>query len=633
MAERRGRGQRSLYNGYGGGGGGRGGGHHGRAREGRNGNRRNQHEWTENRSGGGGGKRSRQAGQPLPPWAPRPSQPPLEPEAALDAEIDAFVRYMALEEHEEAAREATRRKISKVVARLWPDASVHVFGSWAAGLCLPSSDVDFTVSNAPCRSNQSMDDLVYELERALRQRHIDAQAITKTKVPIVRFQDQETGLLGDISFNVKSAVPSADNVKKLLQAHPKARPLIIVLKSFLRMRLFNNPYSGGLSSYSLYLLVFSFLQLRFGKLRRTRGDPAPQRDEEAAAEPAPGETPSEAAGDAASDSSTQTPVSGDAATPSETTPSDITPPSSTESHDEAASGTQEPGSDPESGESDQDDSDDPIKGVGRALIEFLHYYGSDEGFDFQKNCISVQNGGRYIPKKHDKHHLLSLEDPMDPTNDVGRGSFRFFGVRQEFIGAHNTLTSYPDWYRRCERGEVADKPPASQLLLVLGGDPRTITPPVPERGASDDDAGDVLHALPPAQALPMTHAPWALPGHLRANIPFQPGMFAFPGMPHHPHAFPGQWPPTAGVPLGFHMPLPQAYPLHMPRMHEDGTQTSPHLLPADPLLPELQLRRKGRKRVQRHRDCGEDGDSGTVLSGSSPRGGSSPHPLHQTIEA
>jgi DNA polymerase sigma len=37
-------------------------------------------------------------------------------------------------------------------------------------------------------------------------------------------------------------------------------PLILVLKQFLKVCNFNNPYFGGLSSYALFLMIVSFLQ-------------------------------------------------------------------------------------------------------------------------------------------------------------------------------------------------------------------------------------------------------------------------------------------------------------------------------------------------------------------------------------
>jgi len=39
-------------------------------------------------------------------------------------------------------------------------------------------------------------------------------------------------------------------------------PLILVLKQFLKVNQLNNPYQGGLSSYGLFLMITSFLQLK-----------------------------------------------------------------------------------------------------------------------------------------------------------------------------------------------------------------------------------------------------------------------------------------------------------------------------------------------------------------------------------
>ena len=52
---------------------------------------------------------------------------------------------------------------------------------------------------------------------------------------------------------------------------PPLRPLTFILKYFLKARVLNEPYSGGVGSYMLQLLIVSFLQhrerdaVRFGK--------------------------------------------------------------------------------------------------------------------------------------------------------------------------------------------------------------------------------------------------------------------------------------------------------------------------------------------------------------------------------
>ena len=81
------------------------------------------------------------------------------------------------------------------------------------------------------------------------------------------------------------------------------------------------------------------------------------------------------------------------------------------------------------------------------LLEFFELYGRI--FNYHKHGISVCDHGRYFLKQErgwfSPHapHLLSIEDPSDPDNDVGRGSFNMMQVRLAFFQAFVRLT-HPD---------------------------------------------------------------------------------------------------------------------------------------------------------------------------------------------
>ncbi|MEQ2191293.1 Terminal nucleotidyltransferase 4A [Xenoophorus captivus] len=80
-------------------------------------------------------------------------------------------------------------------------------------------------------------------------------------VPIIKLTDQETEVKVDISFNMKSGVKAASFIKDYLKKYPVLPYLIFVLKQFLLQRDLNEVFTGGISSYSLILMVISFLQL------------------------------------------------------------------------------------------------------------------------------------------------------------------------------------------------------------------------------------------------------------------------------------------------------------------------------------------------------------------------------------
>uniref|UniRef100_H3BZY2 Terminal nucleotidyltransferase 4A n=1 Tax=Tetraodon nigroviridis TaxID=99883 RepID=H3BZY2_TETNG len=80
-------------------------------------------------------------------------------------------------------------------------------------------------------------------------------------VPIIKLTDQETEVKVDISFNVETGVKAASFIKDYVKMYPVLPYLIFVLKQFLLQRDLNEVFTGGISSYSLILMVISFLQL------------------------------------------------------------------------------------------------------------------------------------------------------------------------------------------------------------------------------------------------------------------------------------------------------------------------------------------------------------------------------------
>lgn len=84
--------------------------------------------------------------------------------------------------------------------------------------------------------------------------------------------------------------------------------------------------------------------------------------------------------------------------------------------------------------------------LGMLLIEFFQLYGHD--FNYLKTGIRVKNGGSYLIKEEtlnpldcgDRPLLLCIEDPIQPENDVGRGSYAIHQVKQVFDLAYMVLS-------------------------------------------------------------------------------------------------------------------------------------------------------------------------------------------------
>lgn len=73
--------------------------------------------------------------------------------------------------------------------------------------------------------------------------------------------------------------------------------------------------------------------------------------------------------------------------------------------------------------------------LGVLLIEFFELYGRK--FNYVKTGIRIRDGGKYIDKDEmqkemiDGHRpsMLCIEDPLQPTNDIGRSSYGVLQVK------------------------------------------------------------------------------------------------------------------------------------------------------------------------------------------------------------
>ncbi|CAJ1083717.1 LOW QUALITY PROTEIN: terminal nucleotidyltransferase 4A [Xyrichtys novacula] len=190
------------------------------------------------------------------PWKTRKYNPGV---LGLHEEVMDFYNFMSPRPEEAAMRKEVVNRIEMIIKELWPTADVQIFGSFSTGLYLPTSDIDLVVFGKWERPP------LQELEQALRKHNVaepfSIKVLDKATVPIIKLTDQETDVKVDISFNVETGVKAASFIKDYVKMYPVLPYLIFVLKQFLLQRDLNEVFTGGISSYSLILMVISFLQL------------------------------------------------------------------------------------------------------------------------------------------------------------------------------------------------------------------------------------------------------------------------------------------------------------------------------------------------------------------------------------
>ena len=239
------------------------------------------------------------------------------PLVALHNEIVWFCKLMEPRPEEMKQRNELVTRFTELAESVFggPEkCKVELFGSQLTGLCLPSSDIDIAIqlpqevevdnqdgdnekTEVPSTGNnsnrneggsgssaakkktekqQEMEDMknwdtptgspLQRLAAALREQWIDElsylEVIEKTRVPLVKFQHEPTGIQVDVCFNQTTGPQAATLVHSYMRSLPPLRPLTFVLKSFLASRGLNQPYTGGIGSFMLQMMIVSFLQHR-----------------------------------------------------------------------------------------------------------------------------------------------------------------------------------------------------------------------------------------------------------------------------------------------------------------------------------------------------------------------------------
>lgn len=150
------------------------------------------------------------------------------------------------------------------------DGELKAFGSYAAGLYLPTGDMDlvyftdtYKPGGRPKDVKAESSRLVHLFSRFLREERISKGpivSIAKAKVPIIKFVDKISGLKIDLSFNNDTGVVAIDTFRKWKQQYPIMPIIVSVVKQFLMIRELNDVSTGGLGGFSTICLVTSLLQ-------------------------------------------------------------------------------------------------------------------------------------------------------------------------------------------------------------------------------------------------------------------------------------------------------------------------------------------------------------------------------------
>lgn len=187
----------------------------------------------------------------------------------LHHEIVNFFEWIQPREFEERVRSEVFQRLSYDFRKCM-SGELKAFGSYAAGLYLPTGDMDLVFLTNKHRPNSIPDKTEVRIplnmfDRFLRTRKIaDPSSIVVirfAKVPIIKFVDRISGLKIDLCFDNDSGFTAIETLKKWKKEYPLMPHLVAIIKQFLMIRGLNDVASGGLGGFSTICLVTSFMQL------------------------------------------------------------------------------------------------------------------------------------------------------------------------------------------------------------------------------------------------------------------------------------------------------------------------------------------------------------------------------------
>jgi len=138
----------------------------------------------------------------------------------------------------------------------------HTFGSCENGFWMKGSDVDACLVIGRCTSRQSWLTKLRLVQCLVKRERIGTAQVVKARVPVAKLSDQEGAELCDVSVNNVAALENSRFVAALSQLDPRVPRLGRFIKHWASMRQINNRSEGTLSTYTLILQLFFFLQTR-----------------------------------------------------------------------------------------------------------------------------------------------------------------------------------------------------------------------------------------------------------------------------------------------------------------------------------------------------------------------------------
>jgi DNA polymerase sigma len=178
----------------------------------------------------------------------------------LHYEIKSFYNFIKPTKEEMKLRKNSVKEIKIIIKSHFPEWTVKSFGSFNTNLDLPDSDIDIIILQDEKNGVLTNEKMLEKIKRVLiEENSVNYVQIIKSRVPIIKANLKSTNVNIDISVNRKNGYQTQKDINLILNHTPCIREIIYVLKYYLRQKKANEAFTGGISSFLLFNLVYAFI--------------------------------------------------------------------------------------------------------------------------------------------------------------------------------------------------------------------------------------------------------------------------------------------------------------------------------------------------------------------------------------
>ena len=180
-----------------------------------------------------------------------------------------LIDYMQFVHNKNAKLKNTISKIKQLLKEsvldcLGKNYEVKIYGSRETGLCLPWSDIDAVISFSESDYFQPLNTLYLYLKKNYS--FVDLKYIENTQIPLIKMitSNEFYNMSVDISLELPEhhGAECVCYIKEKIKEYEVLSPLTLALKTIFQKAKINDPYTGGLSSYGIILLIINFLKMK-----------------------------------------------------------------------------------------------------------------------------------------------------------------------------------------------------------------------------------------------------------------------------------------------------------------------------------------------------------------------------------